>query len=57
MGPEQLSWSCVGLAVLEVCHGSDPPLVEDFSGRGDFSLGVTWVLTPFPKTHSDESIN
>ena len=35
-----------GQSYLEV------PLVE-----GIFSLGLTWVLTPFPKTVLDESIN
>ena len=29
----------------------------EFFRRGDFSLEWTWVLTPFPKNSSDESIN
>ena len=46
----------VGLAALRdaasrVCPSSEPPV------DGVFPLEFTWVLTPFPKTLSDESMN
>ena len=31
------------------CCGFDPPLGRIFSSKGDFSLELTWVLTPFPQ--------
>ena len=38
-------------------HGFDPPLRKSFSVEGILPLELTWVLTPFPKTLLDESIN
>ena len=38
-------------------RGFDPPLGRIFSGTGDFSLELTWVMTPFLKSLSGESMN
>ena len=38
-------------------HGFDPPLGRIFPVEGIFPLELTWVLTPFPQTLSDESTN
>ena len=51
-------WLCFGLAVLlDATSWVRSSSGENFSGRGDFfRLELTWVLTPFPKTLSDESV-
>ena len=43
-------WLCVGLAVLlDAASWVRSSSGENFSGRGDFSLELVWVLTSFPQ--------
>ena len=52
-------WLCLGLAVLRDAASWVPSSSEEnFSGRGDFSLGVSMGSDSIPqKTILDESIN
>ena len=51
-------WYCVRLTVLpNTASWVRSSSEEIFSGRRDFPLELTWVLTLSPITLSDESIN
>ena len=40
--------SVLGSVLLDAASWVRYSFGEDFSGRGDFTLELTWVLTPFP---------